>query len=304
MIEKPSDPHRPTWLLSVGITALVLAMIAVATAAPNWPLSITVVVSALLPVGVIHYVFPNSRFFSVTFANGIGVYTCFYVSFLESRFAGVSSLAVLVGFVLPILGFTVGAVLRRESIRRVIQSEHPRIETRFGRAFVWLLPVSAVGIANLVLSVDDLDAAYRTAWLLAAMGIVATVVLLSARNVAVFLLDTGLLFEDLFDTIGRLVKPVFAFLTFYSLIIIVFASLYRLIDRFDSIPTFRIGGDLRELSFVEALYFSIVTLSTVGYGDIVPLSYSVRILVALQIIAGIVLLLFGFQAIIRHTRTP
>jgi len=89
---------------------------------------------------------------------------------------------------------------------------------------------------------------------------------------------------------------------FYSLIVVVFATLYRLIDMFDRADTFTIAGTVQQLTFVESLYFSIVTLSTVGYGDIVPVSYAVRAVVALQIVAGIVLLLFGFQAVLRSAR--
>ena len=37
----------------------------------------------------------------------------------------------------------------------------------------------------------------------------------------------------------------------------------------------------------ELLYFSLVTLSTLGYGDIVPLRGEVRILAALEAITGV-----------------
>ena len=37
----------------------------------------------------------------------------------------------------------------------------------------------------------------------------------------------------------------------------------------------------------ELLYFSLVTLSTIGYGDIVPLSGEVRMLAALEGVTGV-----------------
>ena len=37
----------------------------------------------------------------------------------------------------------------------------------------------------------------------------------------------------------------------------------------------------------ELLYFSLVTLSTIGYGDVIPLDGEVRILAALEGIAGV-----------------
>ena len=37
----------------------------------------------------------------------------------------------------------------------------------------------------------------------------------------------------------------------------------------------------------ELLYFSLVTLSTIGYGDIVPLGWEARILAALEGVTGV-----------------
>ncbi len=45
---------------------------------------------------------------------------------------------------------------------------------------------------------------------------------------------------------------------------------------------FRTGGDFG----VVALYFSLVTLTTLGYGDIIPLSSSARILASLEAVIG------------------
>jgi voltage-gated potassium channel len=63
-----------------------------------------------------------------------------------------------------------------------------------------------------------------------------------------------------------------------------------------------VNGEPRDLSFTESLHFSIITLSTVGYGDIVPLSAPVRLIVGMEIICGVLLLLFGFSEIITYSR--
>lgn len=294
-------PALRHWAASVVVTVVLLTLIAMAVGGEEaWEVSATVLAAVVTVATLLHLLFPGSRFFTLTFANAMGVYACVYMTFLEALYPDVGSAARVIGFVLPILAFALGIYLRRDAIRSVIMSEHPRLETRFGRAFLWLVPVALVGFSNFVAPLDAIGPDGRVAWLLGAMAAVALVVLLASRNVAVFLIDTGLLFEDFFDIMAGLVKPAFAFLTFYSMMIVLFATLYRLIGRLDSAATFRIDGVPRDPSFVEALYFSLVTLSTVGYGDIVPITYAARIVVALQIVSGILLLLFGFHALMRQ----
>lgn len=302
MVMSPHPEHHTPWITPVVATVVLLVLVATSAGGTNWWLTAMVLMTVAAVVALLHRQFPGSRFFSITLANAIGVYACIYVSFLEALFLQSRHLVEVAGFLLPIVGFALAVYVRREGIRAVILSEHPRIETRFAHTFLWLVPVAVVGVLNFLLPLDLWGVEWREAWLLIAMGSIALVVFLAGQNVAIFLLDTGLLFEDFYATAARLIKPAFAFLTFYSLIVVIFAALYRLIDRFDGATTFAIAGTPRAIGFVESLYFSIVTLSTVGYGDIVPLTYAVRALVAVQIVAGILLLLFGFQAVLRAAR--
>ena len=64
----------------------------------------------------------------------------------------------------------------------------------------------------------------------------------------------------------------------------------------------RIANAARALGFPEALHFSITTLSTVGYGDIVPASSVGRSLAEMQVIMGTLLLLFGVSEISEYSR--
>jgi hypothetical protein len=71
----------------------------------------------------------------------------------------------------------------------------------------------------------------------------------------------------------------------YLLLGLLWAAIYLAIDAF-SPGSIRIGSDPSDRQ-TELLYFSLITLSTVGYGDIVPLSGTARILTALEGVTGV-----------------
>jgi voltage-gated potassium channel len=56
------------------------------------------------------------------------------------------------------------------------------------------------------------------------------------------------------------------------------------------------------LNCPEALYFPVVTLSTIGNGDIVPVSSVARTLAAREVVLGVLLLLFGVSEILEYSR--
>jgi voltage-gated potassium channel len=136
----------------------------------------------------------------------------------------------------------------------------------------------------------------------AAMAAISIIVIAVCRDVSTFLIDTSLLFDQFFTRMARLIVPAVAFLTFYSMLVIVFASIYRVIDVYSTVPQFLINGRPRVITFSESLYFSITTLSTVGYGDVAPEGNLIRVIVAIQIVCGVLLLLFGFSEIISYAR--
>ena len=47
------------------------------------------------------------------------------------------------------------------------------------------------------------------------------------------------------------------------------------------------AGFVEALTAIQALYFSFVTMMTIGYGDIVPRSDTVRMLVVAQVFVGL-----------------
>ena len=62
-------------------------------------------------------------------------------------------------------------------------------------------------------------------------------------------------------------------------------------------------GNRPEERDTELLYFSLITLSTVGYGDIVPLSGEARILSALEGVTGVLYMAVTVALLVSRFRT-
>lgn len=285
----------------IAFTAALLLLIGFAVEGDfGFDFTVTMFASALGAFAFFALLFPGSLFFSLALANSLAVYVAIFVFFSESNFRAVSNLAQDIGFVLPLAGFMAGAWLRRSVITAIVRAERVASGTEFRRVTLWLAPVALIGGITFALPADLGSRADLA--LLVAMAAIGAIVFATARDVAVFLIDAGLLFEEFFARIERLVLPVYAFLTFYSLIVVTFAAIYKLIDDHAAGAHFRILGEDRAISFSEALYFSIVTLSTVGYGDVLPVSDAVRVVASLQVVFGVTLLLVGLSEIMGYSR--
>lgn len=284
--------------LSVGLALLV------STAATGGlhGLNAAAVVSTLAGFATFHLAFPRGLQIAVAQAAMQAVYLCVFVFFRDSNFAQTSPLVAFIGFMLPVAGFLCGALLQTTRISQVMATESVR-HVRFNHLLRWLVPVGVVGALSFLL--PDLRPDARTEGLvfLAAMAVIGLIVGFAARDVVVFIIDTSLVFEAFFGRITHLAIPAFAFLTFWTLLAIAFACLYRLVDMVTVTPLFSIAGQARRLEFAEALYFSVVTLATVGYGDIAPLAPLARLLAVAQMISGLLLLLFGVNELLRHAET-
>ena len=287
---RPSAGPLAATLALLGVVALVLGI------AESY-LSLVMIASVIVFVGTFHYAFRSGRAFAFALANLIGMYACVFLFFVQSNFGRVSVAVLSAGFLLPLAAFLGGSVRRRREIEDLVLSGQLREAQRFGHVLLWLVPVFAIGAATFLVPHDGTPVEVETILFASAMLGIAAVVYLVSHDVAVFLIDTAFLFEAFFARITRLIIPAFAFLTFYSLLVIVFASVYSILDHVGTAPNFRIDGALRPLSFPESLYFSVTTLSTVGYGDISPATSVVRFVIAVEIVCGILLLLFGFNEI-------
>src|SRR6516165_7880119 len=296
---------RPLWLSELARVALPLAFVALVAAAVagiSSPLFFAILFSAGLVIVVVRALFPTGRLFPVAFASLIAVYAAIFSLFVEEVFRGIEAAFLVAGFCLPIFFFLVGCWLQRDQVKAVVAHPTIRSEQRVMRAVIWLVPVSFVGAAVILLSRIVKTPAQLDMLFIGAMSIIGLIVLTVSRDVAVFLVDAGLLFEEFFSRVSRLVIPAFAFVTFYSLIVILFASAYRLISVYTPGPHFIVAGAPHALSFSESIYFSIGTISTVGYGDITPQSSPARVLASLEVFCGIMLLLFGVSELLEYAR--
>ena len=289
-------------LIGFIFTVLLLGLIVLAVTEVGTAFPAVMVAIVLSAVGCMYLLFPRSGFVVISLANFLGVYACVYIFFVFANFQQVADWAVRSAFPFPVLTFLAGVWFRRRSLQYVVQAERVRDERHLGRTFIWLVPVFGIGALTFLVPTHISDPEIATVVFLAAMGAIALVVLVASRDITAFLLDSGLLFEEFFERAAGLLVPAFAFFTFYSLVVIVFGCIYRILDRFTEAPQFLVTGEPVPITFSQALYFSVITLSTVGYGDIVPLHDSVRVIVAIQIIVGVLLLLFGFSEIITYTR--
>jgi voltage-gated potassium channel len=279
-----------------------VALVAIAVAGKTAVLLGAIGLSAGLASGFLRWLFPGRSFFPLTFTNLVAVYASVFAFFLEELFGQIEPIISSIGFCLPILGFLAGCWLRRVDIRAVIDQPDIRSASALYGALVWLIPVFLVGAGVFVLSWFAESLVNTNLAFLLSMLAIALIVLGVSRNVAIFLVDTGLLFEEFFRRMSRLAVPAFAFLTFYALLVILFASLFSVVSQFAGADHFRVGNLVRAISFSEAVHFSIVTISTVGYGDIVPASNLARVLASIEVICGVMLLLFGVSELLEYTR--
>jgi len=279
-----------------------LFFVAVATAGINSPLFLAILLSAALAIAAIQAMFPVSHLFSIAFANLIAVYVAIFSLFVEEVFHGLGDALLAIGFALPILAFVGGCWLRRDQVRAVVAHPAIRSERRMLGAFLWLFPTFVIGGGVVLLSHLAEPVANTPAVLIGAMALIGLIVFSVSRDVAIFLVDSGLLFEEFFHRISQLVIPAFAFLTFYSLLVILFASIFHILSQYTADAHFAVDGVPRALTFSESIYFSIVSMSTVGYGDIVPHSSLARVLASIEIVCGFMLLLFGVSELLEYTR--
>jgi hypothetical protein len=82
--------------------------------------------------------------------------------------------------------------------------------------------------------------------------------------------------------------PLCYYMIFFILAVLVFGIIYYILTPYSN----GLGSDgklITELTFGNAIYFSVVTVSSLGYGDISPMGFS-RVLACLEVLSGLILM--------------
>jgi len=288
--------RRKELLSELGLSLVTLALVGSALGAHR-PLLVPILfASVVVVVLVVRWCLPSAPFITATLAVGIPVYMCLYALIAIEAFEGNNPLLAYIGCLLPLVSFTWSVWRNRVALNH--QLAHRRVEARLlARGIAWVvLAGSMISIAGEI-ALEGKEATFHAVSLLAGMAAVAVGVNLVISDLIVLLAVTGHLFKKFISRMVKRAVPVFSFLLVYIFLTMIFGALYSLLDEISGRPHFALNGTQQPLGLADAIYFSIVTISTIGYGDIVATTSAARTLASFEIIAGVVLFLFAFAEI-------
>ena len=297
------------WLRSVGFTLLLVGLVAAAVSA-DWTATLSSLITCAVGFGFFYLLFPGGAHFGMTVANFLAIYACLFAFFRDANFPDAPRNFALGAVGMPVFGFLGGCFVRRRQVFAIIHARRIRELNNLPRITAWLLGALGIGAASFALPRLELDPLQQGIALLIAMALVTLLVVASVRDVILVMIDIAMVFEGVAVRLDRLVRPMMAFVTFYALLVVVFACLYRIADLTTAVPQFAQHGGPERITFVDSLYYSVATITTLGFGDIVPVSMLVRALTGLEVVSGVLMLLFGFSEIMRssaehnHRRRP
>ena len=290
------DEH---WARSVVFTVVLVGLVAIASDAPVGIAILSITISAV-GFGFFYLLFPGGAHFGIVTANFLAIYACMFEFFRHANFPASPRPLTALSLAMPVFGFLVTCFLRRAEITRVIHARRHRTLSQLPRLSRWFFATMVIGAATFAMPALIASPLVQGLYLVGAMTLITMLVMAYVHDVVLVMVDIATVFELVAQRLDRLMMPMMAFLTFYSLLVIVFASLYRIADMTTAAPQFTVNGVLHRISFVEALYYSVVTISTLGFGDISPSSLLVRAITGVEVVSGILMLLFGFSEVMRN----
>lgn len=291
--------HRP--LLGIAVTVGFMLVVAGGVADQGWEFAASSLVIAGLALGGLHLIFPHGLFFALGVANGLAVYVCVFVVMGQAAFPDVAPWSRSVAFLLPVLAFVAACWVRRVELVRIAEAE-AQLQPSADVAR-WLGASTLVGIVALSSPINRAGEAVQTVALLVAMAGIGAIGVAFVAEVVRLLVDIATIMRQVGRSLRHLAVPIATYVSLFALLAVAFGCFYRISDGLSRAPIFMLVGQPSRISFSDAMHFSVVTLSTVGYGDIQPHDDGIRLLAAIQMVLGQLLLLFGFAEIMRGRAT-
>ena len=170
---------------------------------------------------------------------------------------------------LPVLGFDSGWLTLFVALN-VLAAVFGAVEGRTGKAAILALTLLALVVSNLpdTIAARSVTNAAFTCWMLVTAFAVATSVRYALKQ----------------DDVGR--EHLYAALSAYLLVGVLFAELYLALERTFPGSLGPAGAGPVPFPSDAAMYFSFVTLATLGYGDIVPQTGLLRGVAVVEAVTG------------------
>lgn len=294
--------HLRRWLRSLAFTLGLALLVAWGVADQGHLMPLAVIGVAALGLGLLYWLFPHGLHFAFGTATGLAIYASLFVVLGRAQFPDAPDWARPIAFLMPVASFLGTVWWRRARLTEIAERQAASHLDHLGHTARWLVFVAMVGVVCFMLPINRLAPGAQAAALLIAMAAIAGMVALAVRDVMRLLVDVALIIAEIAGRARHLGVPVTAFLLIYALLVVGFASAYRIADGMSLHALFHDASGPARLSYSDALHFSVATLSTVGYGDIRPQDDGIRVLASIQVVAGQLLLLFGVAEILRSRR--
>lgn len=297
----PGRRPPPGFASALGMALSLMLLVAAGISDGGVLIPAVVVGGSAAAVGALYLLFPHGPQFALGTANGLAMYACLFAVLGRAGFPGVPDGTQALAFLLPVAAFVGACWLRRAEVAAFTADDQADLAhlPRFAR---WLGATGLVGVLALALPIGRMDGTAQGITLIASMGAIAAISAVAVGDVVRLLVDIAVIFRNVTHRLTRLAVPIAAYSSLWALLSVVFGCLYRIADGLSATPIFNGQHGPIRVTFSDAMHFSVVTLSTVGYGDIQPGDDGVRVLASIQILVGQLLLLFGFLEIMRGSR--
>jgi hypothetical protein len=299
-------PHKLARLWPALAVILPLALLlAGALAADGRVGAVVLLAAAAVSFGLASLLIPRAVLFAFGTGMGLVLYATVYTVLGHAQFPAAWDAARIAGFLLPLLAFLGLVWARRAEVARIAEARNEAAElAALPSRLRWMLGTALIGLCCFLVPLNRAEPWVQSLALVGAMGGIAAIVAASFRDVVGLAVDIALLIEEVAARGARLIVPAVTFVLLYALLVIGFGAAYRIADALSVAPLFMSPAGPVRLTFSDAMHFSVVTLSTVGYGDIQPGDDGIRVLAGMQVTAGLLLLLFGVAELLRGRNVP